>query len=418
MLSILIESINIDMMNPQTNSAQAYLTAKEAAAELNIELPTLYAYVSRGLIRSEARSGHRSRLYRAEDVQALAQKKAPAESGERASDRALHWGLPVLDSAITLITDDALYYRGRDVARLAADATLESVAALIWQCGERNPFAAPAPVVPDGFGSGCQAAKALRPIDLLQAMLPIVAVADRRAFDKTPNGITHTGARIMRWMAALISGAPPQDRPAHQILAESWSVPETSAALLRAAMVLCADHELNVSTFTVRCVASAGASPYGAVIAGLAALAGPRHGGMTERAEVLLDALLNSTDHERAVADLVRRGDDPAGFGHPLYPNGDPRARCLLELMIHAFPSDPVLKSALSIADMIAEQSGKAPTYDFALALLSRRLDLPTGAALSLFAVGRTVGWIGHFLEQHAGHRLIRPRARYTGVHP
>lgn len=406
------------MVTPPSRLPQAYLSAKEAAAELGIELPTLYAYVSRGLIRSEARSGHRSRLYRAEDVHALARKKAPAESGERASDRALHWGLPVLDSAIALITDDALYYRGRDVARLAAEATLETVAVLIWQSGERNPFAAAAPAAPEGFERSREAVSGLRPVDRCQALLPILAAADRQAFNKTPDGIAHTGARIMRWMTALIGGAPPEDRASHLVLAEAWSVPDAHAALLRAAMVLCADHELNVSTFTVRCVASAGASPYGAVSAGLAALAGPRHGGMTERAEALLESLLISADPERAIADMVRRGDDPAGFGHPLYPNGDPRALCLLGLMDHAFQGDPIVRSALSIADMIAEQSGRSPTCDFALALLARRLDLPAGAALSLFAVGRAVGWIGHVLEQYAGQRLIRPRARYTGVHP
>ena len=406
------------MIKPSLQPTQAYLTAKEAAAELGIELPTLYAYVSRGLIRSEARSGHRSRLYRVEDVHALARKKAPAESGERASNRALHWGLPVLDSAITLITDDALYYRGRDASRLAADTSLETVAALIWQTGEGDPFAAAAPAIPDGFQHSRESVSGLRPIDRCLALLPILAAADRQAFNKTPDGIAHTGARIMRWMTALISDTPPGDRPTHQTLADAWSLPESGSALLRAAMVLCADHELNVSTFTVRCVASTGATPYGSVMAGLAALAGPRHGGMTERAEALLDTLLSSADPQHTVADLLRRGEDPAGFGHPLYPNGDPRARCLLELMRQAFQGDPVIQSASAIADMIAEQSGRPPTSDFALALMSRRLGLPAGAALALFAIGRTVGWIGHVLEQYASRRLIRPRARYTGVHP
>lgn len=398
--------------------AQAYLTAKQAAAALNIELPTLYAYVSRGLIRSEARSGHRSRLYRAEDIQALAQKKGPADSADRTSDRALHWGLPVLDSAITLIADDALYYRGQDVARLAADATLESVAALIWQCGDWDPFTEPAPDLLGGIGAGRAVARGLRPIERCQALLPVLAAEDRRAYVKTPDGIARTGARILRLMTAVITGTSPDRRPAHQTLAEAWSVTGQASSLLRAALVLCADHELNVSTFTVRCVASAGASPYAAVVAGLAAVAGPRHGGMTERAEALLQTMSLSSDPEGSVAELVRRGEEPAGFGHPLYPRGDPRATCLLELIGKVFPDDPMLRSALMISDMIAEQSGQAPSCDFALAVLARRLNLPPGSALSLFAVGRCVGWIGHILEQVAGNRLIRPRARYTGVHP
>ncbi len=393
---------------------RAFLTAKEAAAQLGIGLPTLYAYVSRGMIRSEARSGHRSRLYRAEDVHALAQKKAPADPG----DRALHWGDPVLDSAITLIAEDAVYYRGRDAARLATDSTLEAVAALIWHCREHDPFAEAPPTPPEGFPGMLGVAAGLRPIDRCQAMLPVLAAADRKVFDRTPAGIARTGARIMRWMAALIAGTQPNGDPLHSVLAKAWSVPESRAGLLRAAMVLCADHELNASTFTVRCVASTGASPYAAVLAGLAALAGPRHGGLTERAEALLETLLASADPLARAADLLRRGDEPSGFGHPLYPGGDPRARCLLNLMSDAMADDPGLRSGLSLAAAVAEQSGRAPTCDFALALLARCLGLPAGAALSVFALGRTTGWIGHTLEQYSGSRLIRPRARYTGVHP
>ena len=402
------------MTNSSTGPAQAYLTAKEAAAQLGIGLPTLYAYVSRGLIRSEARAGHRSRLYRAEDIHALAQKRAPAEL----ADRPLYWGGPVLDSAITLIADDAIYYRGRDAARLAADSTLEAVAALIWQCGDHDPFAAPAQDPPDGFGTCRRAAEALRPIDRCQALLPILAAGDRQVFNRTPEGTARTGARILRWMAALVAGAPPGSRALHEVLAEAWSVPAPAAELLRAAMVLCADHELNASTFTVRCVASTGASPYAAVQAGLAALAGPRHGGLTERAGGLLETLLASADPIALAADLLRRGDEACGFGHPLYPRGDPRARCLLALMTEVLPGHATLQTGLSVADAVTDQSGQAPTCDFALALLAKCLDLPDGAALSLFAIGRTVGWIGHAMEQYSGNQLIRPRARYTGVHP
>ena len=406
-------------MTPSTpQPARAYLTAKEAAAELGIGLPTLYAYVSRGLIRSEARAGHRSRLYRAEDVNALARRKGPADSAERAGDRILHWGLPVLDSAITLISDTALHYRGRDVARLAAGSSLEAVATLIWQCGDRDPFAAVPPMAPPEVADLRASLADLRPIDRCQALLPVLAAGDREAFNRTPDGVARTGVRILRWMAALTVGTAPGSKAIHDVLARGWAVPPAGVSLLRAALVLCADHELNVSTFTVRCVASAGATPYGGVQAGLAALAGPRHGGMTERAEALLDRLCGADDPERTVTDLLRFGEEPAGFGHPLYPRGDPRGRCLLAMMRQALPDDAVLDGALAAADAVAVQSGRPPTLDFALALLARLFALPAGAALALFAIGRTVGWIGHMLEQYEGDRLIRPRARYTGVHP
>lgn len=104
--------------------------------------------------------------------------------------------------------------------------------------------------------------------------------------------------------------------------------------------------------------------------------------------------------------------------GAPQYIGPADRGRCPIGLMSRSFPDDATLRSALAIADALTEQSGRPPTYDFALALLTRHLKLPPSAALSLFALGRAMGWIGHALEQYAGHRLIRPRARYTGVHP
>jgi citrate synthase len=183
--------------------------------------------------------------------------------------------------------------------------------------------------------------------------------------------------------------------------------------LIRAAIILCADHELNVSTFTVRCVASAGASPYLATLAGLAALRGQRHGGMTERAAAFLEDVLAVRDAEREIALRLQRGDAPPGFGHPLYPAGDPRARLLLDLLEEAQSAAATV--ARPIAAAMSAATGRLPNIDWALGVLARHLELEPGAALGLFALGRTIGWIAHAREQYASGRLIRPRARYAG---
>ena len=113
-----------------------YMTAKEAAALLDVKEATLYAYVSRGLIRSEAISdAPRQRLYLAEDVQKLAERKVQRRDPAKAARDALHWGTPMLESALTLITENALYYRGYDVAQLARERTFEEVATLLWTGG-------------------------------------------------------------------------------------------------------------------------------------------------------------------------------------------------------------------------------------------------------------------------------------------
>jgi citrate synthase len=182
--------------------------------------------------------------------------------------------------------------------------------------------------------------------------------------------------------------------------------------------VLCADHELNVSSFTARCVASAGSHPYAVVVAGLAALEGPKHGGAGARVEAMLDALRNAASLRTALAARLRRGERIEGFGHPLYPDGDPRARLLLDLIRESYARSPEYRFVTAFARTATQITSEHPNIDFGLAALARVLRLPPGAPLTLFAIGRTVGWIGHALEQYATGELIRPRAKYVGVPP
>ncbi len=188
-----------------------------------------------------------------------------------------------------------------------------------------------------------------------------------------------------------------------------------AATLIRAALILCADHELNVSSFTARCVASAGANPYMIVLAGLAALEGPKHAGITRRIETMLNELRSDRNPARALEDRLRRGEALYGFHHPLYENGDPRARVLLDLL--QSKSADVIASR-EIVRAAQEMLDERPTLDFALVVLAQSMRLPDDAALTLFALGRTIGWIGHAIEQYASGELIRPRAKYVGMLP
>ncbi|MBP7335154.1 citrate synthase family protein [Niveispirillum sp.] len=387
------------------------LSAKEAAAELGVSLATLYAYVSRGLIRSEPSSGGRTRLYRADDVRALvARRDRPAEtSGERALD----WGAPVLESAITLITGNRLYYRGRDVADLAAGSSVESVAGLLWDVTD-DPFAEDPPDPPPLIGLPSD----LDPLDRLLAVLPLAAVGDRRAVNRTPAGLARTGARILRLTSAILAGTVPSAQPLHQQLCTAWDVSGAGAELIRATLVLCADHELNASAFTVRCVASTGASPYAAISAGIGALRGPRHGGMTARLAAVLPGLLDAPDPAAALSAFLARGEELPAFGHPLYPQGDVRATWLLKRMAASWGGDARMRRALALARAATDLAGTPPTIDFALVLLADRLGLPPHAPLTLFTLGRSAGWMAHYLEQARSGVLIRPRARYTGLRP
>jgi citrate synthase len=389
-----------------------HLTATEAADALGVKVETLYAYVSRGLVRSEA-GGGRARRYRAEDIEHLRRERQGDPSVVAAAALGF-FGAPVLDSAITLIADGRLYYRGEDAARLAREASVRDVAALLWQADAERVFARnnlPSPGA--AFAATDRAVAALAPIERCLALLPIVAAEDLRGLDLSAAAVAETGGRLLRLMTAIVAKTEASARPVDAVLADAWRVGAAARPIIRAALILSADHELNVSAFTARCVASARAGPYNAVIAGIAALQGARHGGESERADVFLGEALAASDPAALVAAHLRRGERLAGFGHPLYPDGDPRAPVLLEMLTAG--DWPHVAAGQRVCDTVAALIGKRPNIDFALALLRRALALPAGAALALFALGRTMGWLAHAIEQYASDRLIRPRARYVG---
>ncbi|MDQ3377122.1 MAG: citrate synthase [Actinomycetota bacterium] len=383
-----------------------------------MSLPTLYAYVSRGMVRSEAAEGkRRSRRYRAEDVRALLERKERRRDPEGVVEGALRWGAPVLESGITLVDGGRLFYRGRDVEGLVSEAGIEEVAALIWT-GDAGLAVEIFPGGAEGLSPRVRGTlrtlEGLPPVELFQALLPVASAEDPVGYDLRPAGVVGTGARVLRLMAGVVGGGG-EGRTA-EALRRGWCPGEPgAAALLDAALVFCADHELPVSTFAARCVASSGATPYAVVQAGLAALGGTRHGGQTELAEVFLDEVAGSGDARKVIAGRLRRGDGLPGFGHPLYPDGDPRGAGLLRIVAGSLPGSPAVGLSGAVVEEVEELTGELPTVDLALATVARALGLPAGGAVALFAVGRTVGWIGHAIEQYASNQLIRPRARYVG---
>jgi citrate synthase len=191
-----------------------------------------------------------------------------------------------------------------------------------------------------------------------------------------------------------------------------------AATLLDAALILCADQELNVTSFAARCVASAAASPYAVVSTGLAALGGAKHAGRGARIEALLREVETPERAHGVLAGRLRRGEEIPGFGHPLFPRGDPRGLLLLELTGAALPQSRAVLLATAVVRAARDLLGEQPDVEFGLVTLADALDLPAGGANALFALGRTIGWIGHAMEEYLADRIIRPRARYVGEQP
>lgn len=362
-----------------------------ALARLGLKPQTLYAYVSRGLVgmRPDPADPRRS-LYRVDDIEGLRLRAGRGRGRAAVASGTMAWGEPTLETAISTVHHGQLFYRGHDAATLANTATWEEVAALLWDGGEPvtlapadtpdEPFAALAALVPGGYPTPGRAKARL----LGDAQAAIGALA-----------------------SALGANASPA--PLHERLARGWKVP-TLADPLRRALVLLADHELNPSSFTVRVAASTGASIAAALLAGLSALSGPRHGTAG------IDALLLLRDAERrgaqaAVVRCLGNGGPLPGFGHPLYPSGDPRAAALLAALPAQAPFADVCREAL-------DTTGAHPNVDFALAVLTLVGNLPDDTSFRLFALARSAGWIAQAIEQVERGGLIRPRARYLGVLP
>lgn len=395
------------------------MAAQEVIALLEISAATLYSYVSRGLVRSQpAAEDSRQRRYLAEDVRRLAERKAQRRDPARAARGALRWGTPVLESALTLITGTGLYYRGHDALELAQTRSLEDVAALFWTddlggsdslfSGDPLPYSAMQPEA--DFD-------ALSSIQRMQIALTLASESDLSAFNLRPENVARTGARIL-WLhtqaitlKAGQSGASIADR-----LARHWGVEHPH--VLNAALILCADHELNASSFAARVAASTLANPYMTVLAGLSTLQGFRHGGGTKRVRAFLREVDHAGNVRTAISERMQQGERLPGFGHALYPDGDPRAALLLKLLDEAYPANSALLQAHDVIAETAHITGEASNVDFALVVLERTLGLPQDSALALFALGRTVGWVGHTIEEYASNTLIRPRAEYVGRQP
>jgi citrate synthase len=396
-------------MSAESTSTRArWLTVKEAAATLGVSRQTLYAYVSRGRIGvSAAPDDPRRSLYDAADLWRLAERNRRGRSRRAVAASTIDWGEPILVSAITRIENGRLEYRGQDAIGLAAAATLEDIAALLWQVealpGPRARRAArPWPRVRAGAGSAerCIAA--------------VAELAMTGRWTERVDGVLPDAMRILDCIAWAAAGLPdsavqPAALPLHQRLARAWGAGPKAGDLIRRALVLTADHELNASTYATRVVASTRAPLGACVLAGLAALAGPLHGGMTNEVRALLADPIVRAEPEAAIAARLARGERIPGFGQPLYPDGDPRAGALLTLL----PSRP---AGQRVIEAMRATTGIAPNVDFALLVMEQRLRLPAGAAFALFAVGRTVGWIAHALEQWRDGRLIRPRAIYPAA--
>ncbi|MBX7100896.1 MAG: citrate synthase [Myxococcaceae bacterium] len=402
------------------------LSAPEACALLGVKAQTLYAYVSRGLVRRVVRRGAGARAYVRDDVERLtARHKARSGHGPVAAG-ALRWGEPVLESALTEIGPRGPRYRGFLATALARQRVgFEAVAELLLT--GRAP-ATPPPPWPKALPCGPVARlvpKGAPPLHCLAGVVPALLL--RELGRPEPSGaaeLDRARALIRTLAGALALGRAGSAGRLEEALRAPSVASAAAVALgargqaateaIDAVLILSADHELNASCFTARVAASAGAGLLHCVSGALQTMTGPLHGASPDRLEALLAEAGTARRIDAVVAARQRRGEAVIGFGHPLYPGGDPRGAELLALA-RRLSSRPRAKAVFTLVRAVERLGGPPPALDVGLVAVTAALGLPPGAAAGLFALGRSAGWLAHALEQRAQGFMLRPRARYVG---
>jgi len=398
----------------------AWLSSRQASARLGVKLATLYAYASRGLITSLPANGQRARLYASDDVERLRTRHAARSGHGPVAAGALRFGEPVLETNISEVSADGPRYRGQAATELCrAGVSFERVAELLWTGSLPHAAGAATELV-------CDRAQ-LWPLFAGRASLPkmalmlgALALADGNRHAATDAAEFARARALFHWLAQTPARRSPRKQACARVagtLLAALCVPQKPGLLANVdrALVLCAEHELNASAFAARVAASAGADLYACLGAAVNTLSGRAHGGMCDRVEALVASIGSRGRAARTVNDWLARGEQIPGFGHPLYPAGDPRGALLIELAeAHGARSEPA-RTAFALLEAMKRGGHPAPTLDAGLVTLCHCLGLPTGSAATIFAVGRSAGWVAHALEQRAAGYLLRPRARYVG---
>jgi citrate synthase len=373
------------------------LTTEEAARRLGVKVPTLYAYVSRGLLESHPDPVRRGSLFDLDEIEGLA---ARSRGGRQTATR-----LATITTAVTQL-DQRLgpIYRGRVATDLALTSSFEEVAELLWQSEGAGDWTAPnlgpCPLTPT--------------LERMRWALVLCGATDPLRSDLRPAAVARAARRATAALTDVVGPAPARDDSGASIAARlsarldpsTEAVPTTA---VNAALVLMADHELATSTMAVRVAASVRSDPYDALLAGLATLAGPLHGGASQQAYELL-VVAERDGVPRALNDVLGERGRLPGFGHAVYKNGDARFDALLML------AEPLLSEerraiVQEVIALAAAHDVPPANCDLALAALAWGTGMPPDTGRTLFAVARLAGWAAHYMEELT-ERPLRFRAR------
>src|SRR6476469_5125239 len=374
-----------------------WITTTEAAQRLGVKRATLYAYVSRGLLRSERRPGQQESLFDRTQIDAMASATRPPGSPQ-----------PVLRfrsiaTSGSSQVDGDLLYRGRPLQDVVALGSLDDAAAIVL--GSSVPQQVPRLSQVAGVDLSALPLERRMPV-----AIQLVAAADPFASDTDPEQVRTVAMPTLGAALRLASGAAAAPDPVTTdltalTLAALGGSPDArdDVELLRVLLVALLDHGLTASTVAARVAASTRAGLHDCLSAAYAAMAGPLHGAAPVAAHALL---VDGVDPTVLVGRSLRERGVVAGFGHFLYPEGDPRADVVLEALWRRRGTSPLRRRVDALAALVAERTGSLPNIDLASAAVLHALGLPAESGEVVFQVARSVGVAAHVVEEYAEEPL------------
>lgn len=410
-----------------------YLTRDEVLEILGIKPQTLYAYVSRGIIRALPRPGRRSNLYLGDDVERIRSRGAARAGLGAIAASAMQWGEPIIATNITQITEAGPRYRNRLAVDLArSNASFETVAEFLWEgtwVEQAHGWAAPRTpaAVISQLAKGANSSRNPHVMQLMILGVGLLGVSHGSRRERAVSGIAQ--ALLIRQAIRVIAGVlgflGPQRRflelrPQETIasgVARAFGL-EPSIDVLRAInamLVLDLDHELTSSTFSARIAASVGADLHACLGAALNTHYTEITGARADKVEELFGLRRDQGAILRRVEGMLASAQRVPGFDHPFYPNGDPRAAILLALARGLGKGKRSVVAMLGTVDQLQEKLGLRPSFDLGAVAVCRALGLPPQTASGLRSLARTAGWAAHVAEQRLSASMLRPRARYVG---
>ncbi len=271
------------------------------------------------------------------------------------------------------------------------------------------------------------------PMSMLRTAVSAASAYDPDGWDNSPEAMYRKAIRITSLIPTLIAyydrhrrdldlvdPNPKLPHAANFLYMLSGEEPSQEAArAFDVQFILYADHTMNASTFTARVVASTLSDIHSAVVAAIAALKGPLHGGANELAMRMLEDIGSVDRAEAFVKELFDRGDKIMGFGHRVYRTvDDPRATILrgLSKQLGEVSGEPIwYEISEKVDEVVQREKALRPNVDFYAGSLLHYVGLPTDLFTPMFAAARAAGWTAHIREQYADNRIIRPDSEYIG---